>query len=187
MLFVEKFSINIFLRFYSFMKKDSSPESNFFFFKQSLTRGSEAKKQTHPRTAGKLLGVKFYWEKAHQEGKLCGTQRTRAADAGDKHLSWVSSPVALQMVLNTSHRYAWSSSSLSDWNPRTRICMQHPRLPWRCWSYHSVGWISEAARPSLTGRDRKAFGVKTHTRVSKTQSPSKSSYYTFMCLQYGKH
>lgn len=127
--FVEKFSINIFLRFYSSMKKGLKPTVQLFLLQQSLTMGSEAKKQTHPQTAGKLLGVKFYWEKPHQEKKLCGTQRARAGDAGDQHLSWVSSPVAVQMVLNTSHRSAWPSSSLSGWKLAQGFVCSIPDYP----------------------------------------------------------
>lgn len=47
--FIEEFSINTFLRFYSFMKKDSSPQPNFFFFNRAWP---EAQKRRNKHILG---------------------------------------------------------------------------------------------------------------------------------------
>lgn len=166
------------------------PRSSFFFFNRAWSQTQKQKKtpnQTHP-CPEKLLCVKFYWGKPHQETKLCGTQRAWFEITSDKHLSRVYTPAATRLVLNTSLKYAWSNSSSSDWKFTCGFVCSIQDYPGDDRSAHGSGLLKEGGEVWLPGT-RKLLESR-HTEIScgwKTRSPSKGSYYVFMYVQYGKY
>lgn len=112
MLFVEKFSINIFLRFYSFMKKDSSPESNFFFFNRAWPEAQRRRNKHILGQQGSCWAWSFIEKKPIRRGS-CVEHSGLGLQTPEINI-WAEFPV--------QWHYKWCWTPLTDMPGLARAC-----------------------------------------------------------------